>query len=76
MEHVTKDDPPIGLFYGGNKDAKVGGVHPDPTHSPVMGMMLAEKLKSVGVDVVLSYAGHPDANYKSSTEYLIDRLRK
>jgi hypothetical protein len=76
MEHVTKDDPPIGLFYGGDKDAKVGAEHKDPTHSPVMGMKLAEKLKSVNVDVVLSYTGHPDTKYKSSTEYLIDRLRK
>jgi hypothetical protein len=76
MEHVTKDDPPVGLFYGGDKDAKVGAEHKDPTHSPVMGMKLAEKLKSVNVDVVLSYTGHPDAKYKSSTEYLVDRLRK
>jgi acetyl esterase/lipase len=76
MEHVTKDDPPIGLFYTGAKDAKVGAIHPDPTHSPVMGMKLAEKLKSVGVDVVLSYNGNPDSNYKNAQVYLIDRLRK
>jgi acetyl esterase/lipase len=76
MEHVTKDDPQIGLFYTGAKDAKVGAIHPDPTHSPVMGMKLAEKLKSVGVDVVLSYNGHPDSNYKNAQAYLIDRLRK
>jgi acetyl esterase/lipase len=76
IEHVTKDDPPIGLFYGGDKDAKPGAEHKDPTHSPVMGMMLAEKLKSVGVDVVLSYTGHPDKQYPNSAAYLIDRLKK
>ena len=76
IEHATKDDPPIGLFYGGDKDAKVGGIHGDPTHSPVMGMKLAEKLKSLGVDVVLSYTGHPDSKYANAQAYLIDRLKK
>ena len=41
ISHVTKDDPPIGLFYGGVKGAKVGESHPDPTHSPVLGIKLA-----------------------------------
>src|SRR5262249_20400489 len=59
-EHATKQSPPIALFYTGSKDAAVGAVHPDPTHSPVMGMKLQEKLKGLGVDVVLSYTGHPD----------------
>ena len=76
IEHVSKDDPPIGLFYTGDKDAKVGGIHKDPTHSPVMGMKLAEKLKSVGVDVVLAYTGHPDPHYANAQAYLIERLRK
>src|SRR5438552_18067552 len=76
IEHVSKDDPPIGLFYGGDKDAKVGGSHKDPTHSPVLGMMLAEKLKMIGVDVVLSYTGHPDPQYPTAASYLIDRLKK
>ena len=76
IEHATKDDPPIGLFYTGDKDAKVGGIHKDPTHSPVMGMKLAEKLKSLNVDVVLSYTGHPDPRYKNSAAYLIERLKK
>ena len=76
MAHVTKDDPPIGLFYGGDKDAKVGGIHKDPTHSPVMGMKLAEKLKSIGVPVVLAYTGHPDATYANPQAYLIAHLKK
>ncbi len=76
MAHVTKDDPQIGLFYGGDKDAKVGGIHKDPTHSPVMGMMLAEKLKSVNVDVVFHSTGRPNAQYPNAQTYLIERLRK
>jgi acetyl esterase/lipase len=76
IEHVTKDDPPIGLFYGGEKDAKVGDSPKDPTHSPILGIKLEEKLKAVGVDVVLVYPGRPSEKYKNSAEYLIDRLLK
>jgi acetyl esterase/lipase len=76
IEHVTKDDPPIGLFYTGDKDAKVGGIHGDPTHSPVMGMKLQERLKAVGVDVVLAYTGHPDPRYANAQAFLIERLKK
>ncbi|MBI3407443.1 MAG: alpha/beta hydrolase [Planctomycetes bacterium] len=76
IEHATKDDPPIALFYGGVKGAKPGENHPDPTHSPVLGMKLAEKLKDLGVDVVLSYNGNPHPQYPSAQAYLIDRLKK
>jgi acetyl esterase/lipase len=74
IEHVSKDDPPIGLFYGGEKTAKVGDSPKDPTHSPILGLMLEKKLKAVGVDVVLVYPGRPHKKYKNSRDYLIDRL--
>jgi len=76
IEHATKDDPSIALFYTGAKDAKVGAEHPDLTHSPVMGMMLEKKLKSLGVDVVFHSTGQPNAQYKTAQAYLIERLRK
>ena len=74
IEHVTKDAPPIGLFYGGDKDAKVGDSPKDPTHSPILGIKLEEKLKATGVEVILVYPGRPSEKYKSSADYLIDRL--
>ena len=73
---ATKDAPPIALFYGGDKNAKVGDSPKDPTHSPILGIKLEEKLKALGVDVILVYPGRPSAMYKNSTDYLIDRLRK
>jgi acetyl esterase/lipase len=76
IEHVTKDDPPIGLFYGGDKDAKVGDSPKDPTHSPILGIKLEERLKEKGVDVTLVYPGRPNEKYTSSAAYLIDRLLK
>jgi hypothetical protein len=75
IEHVTKDDPPIALFYGGEKPV-VGDSPKDPTHSGIMGIKLEERLKSVGVDVILVHPGVTEPKYKNSTEYLIDRLLK
>lgn len=74
IELVTKDDPPIALFYGGDKNAKVGDSPKDPTHSPILGIKLEEKLKKTGVEVILVYPGRPGEKYKNSTDYLIERL--
>lgn len=76
MTHVTKDDPPIGLYYGGVKGAKVGEEHPDPTHSPILGLKLAEKLKATGIDVVFHSNTEPNKELPNTTAYLIDRLKK
>jgi len=76
IEHVTKDDPPIGLFYSGDKNAKVGDSPKDPTHSPILGIKLEEKLKATGVEVILVYPGRPSEKYKSSADYLIDHLTR
>jgi acetyl esterase/lipase len=74
IEHVTRDDPPVGLFYVGDKDAKAGDSPKDPTHSPILGIKLEEKLKAAGVEEVLVYPGRPSEKYKGSADYLIDRL--
>jgi acetyl esterase/lipase len=77
LEHVTKDDPPIFMNYAGQKvPPVVGEKQADPTHSAVMGLKLAEKLKSVGVEVILIYPGQTHPQYKSHVQFLIDRLRK
>ena len=73
IEHVSSDDPPIAMFYGGEVPV-VGSSPKDPTHSGIMGVKLAERLKSANVDVVLVHPGQPHPMYKSSTDYLIDRL--
>ena len=76
ISHVTKDDPPIGLYYGGEKGAKAGESRPDPTHSPVLGIKLAEKLKETGVEV--QFRSNTDANEKfpNATAFLIEYLKK
>ncbi|MDY3551492.1 alpha/beta hydrolase [Gemmata sp. JC717] len=76
IEHVTKDDPPIGLYYAGPKEPKPGEKDADPTHSPTLGIKLAEKLKATGVDVVYHSTAEPNAKLPTSQAYLIDRLKK
>lgn len=75
IEHVSDDDPPIGLFYGGEVPV-VGSSPKDPTHSGIMGVKLAERLQEKSVDVVLVHPGVKEPKYRNSTEYLIDRLTK
>jgi acetyl esterase/lipase len=75
IEHVSKDDPPIAMFYRGEVPV-VGASPKDPTHSGIMGVKLAERLKAVDVDVVLVHPGQSHPNYKNSADYLIDRLLK
>lgn len=76
ITHVTKDDPPIGLYYRGVKGAKVGEIHPDPTHSPILGIKLAEKLKEVGVEYVYHSTTEPNKEFPSTTAFLIAWLKK
>lgn len=76
FSHVSKDDPPIALFYGRQDTPPVvGTAQKDPTHSAVMGIKLAEKLKSVGVECVLVHQDQPHPKYKSSTDYLLEKLK-
>ena len=73
IEHVSKGDPPIAMFYGGEEPV-VGSSPKDPTHSGIMGVKLEERLKAVDINVVLVHPDRPHPAYKNSTEYLIDRL--
>jgi acetyl esterase/lipase len=76
ITHVTKDDPPIFLEYPSQKKPPVKGENQDdPTHSALLGMILMEKLKAAGVDAILVYPGQTHEKYKTSTDYLIDRLK-
>jgi acetyl esterase/lipase len=77
IEHLTKDDPAIFLDYGSQKVPPVKGEkQADPTHSALLGMLLEERMKAVGVEVILVYPGKTDPRYKNVTEFLIDRLKK
>lgn len=74
MSHVSKDDPPIAMFYGGAKPVK-GDKPRDPTHSAILGLMLEEKLKAAGVECVLVCPGRK-RQYRNAAAFLIERLKK
>jgi acetyl esterase/lipase len=75
MELASKDDPPIYLDYPNQKTPPVVGTEqPDPTHSAIYGIKLAEKLEPMGVEVVVSYPGQQDKRYGSTTNFLIEKL--
>lgn len=75
IELVSPDDPPIYLDYPNQKtEPVVGGTEKDPTHSAVYGLKLAEALQAAGVEAVLAYPGHEDANYGSIQEFLFRKL--
>jgi acetyl esterase/lipase len=76
IELVAKDAPPVGLYYGGVKGAKRGESHPDPTHSPMLGLLLSEKLRKLGVEHVLVYVDQPNAKLPNANAFLIEYLRK
>ena len=55
---------------------EVGQKEPDPTHSAMYGVGLAEVLDDAGVEVVLAYPGREDTKYGSLTKFLIAKLAK
>jgi acetyl esterase/lipase len=72
IELVTKDDPPVYLTFA---RAPGKGDDKDPTHSAVYGVKLAERMKEVGVECVVSYPGAPKSEYASGTAFLIAKLK-
>jgi acetyl esterase/lipase len=71
--HVTADDPPIALFYGGEVPV-VGSSPKDPTHSGIMGVKLAETLQKTGVEVLLVHPGQKSEQFPNAAAWLISKL--
>jgi acetyl esterase/lipase len=75
LAHVSKDDPPVFLEYPAQKKPPVKGEpQDDPTHSALLGLLLVERLRSARVEHILVYPGHPHEKYRTSADFLIDRL--
>ncbi len=76
MELVSKDDPNLFLEYPNQKTQPVyGGKEPDPTHSAIYGIEFAKHCKESGVECIVSYPGQPNAEFKSSVDFLIAKLK-
>jgi acetyl esterase/lipase len=75
IELVSQDDPAIYLDYPKQKKPpKIGENQPDPTHSAIYGIKLAEKLEAADVEVVLAYPTREDTQYGSLTEFITEKL--
>ena len=76
IELVSKDDPPVLLYY--SKDTQpptVGTRQPDPTHTAIYGIKLAEKMKAAGVEGVVAYADGDGGSYATIRKFLIEKLK-
>ncbi len=77
IELLSSDDPSMFLEYPNqNKPAKLGEHQDDPTHSALYGLQFAEAASKKKVEVIVSYPHQPNAQFKNSSAYLIDRLKK
>jgi hypothetical protein len=68
-EFVSKDDPPVYLFY--TSVPGIGQPQKDPTHTANFGVRLMEHCKSNSVSCELFYPGAPGNPRKSTADYLI-----
>jgi len=73
-ELVTKDDPPVYLFYG--SAPAIGQEQKEPTHTSNYGVKLQEHCREIGTECELVYPGAPEVKHKSIAEFLIETLKK
>ncbi|MBL9155760.1 MAG: DUF1080 domain-containing protein [Verrucomicrobiales bacterium] len=70
---VTKDDPPIYLYY--NTPPALGREEKDPTHTSNFGVKLQERCREAGVPCELYYPGTPDQTQATILDYLLAKLK-
>ena len=73
-ELVSKDDPPVYLYY--SSPPAIGQEQKDPTHTSNYGVKLQEHCREIGDECELVYPGAPDVKHKSIAEFLIETLKK
>jgi acetyl esterase/lipase len=73
-ELLTKDDPPVGLYYSSAPD--LGKPAKDATHSANFGAGLKEKSDKVGHACDLVYPGSTGSRHGSEVAFLIAHLRR
>lgn len=70
---VTKDDPPVYLYYGA--PPALGKEEKDPTHTSNFGVKLQERCREAGVACELYYPGTPDQTQATLLDYLLAKLK-
>ena len=76
IELISSDDPSLFLEYPNQKTEPVfGGNETDPTHSAMYGIEFAKRCKEMKVDCIVSYPNHMNAEFNSSVDFLIKKLK-
>jgi hypothetical protein len=70
---VTRDDPPVYLFY--TAAPGLGQNQKDPTHTSNFGVKLQERCREAGVACDLVYPGAPGVKHATIQDYLIATLK-
>jgi acetyl esterase/lipase len=76
IELVDKNDPPLYLDYANKNPPVLGESAPDPTHSPMYGVKLAERCKPQGVECIVTYKTAENKEYGSMVKFLIAKLNE
>jgi acetyl esterase/lipase len=72
-ELVTRDDPPVGLYY--SSPPNLGHDEKDPTHTANFGVKLKEHCDAHHVPCDLVYPGAPNVSYATDSDYIKAHLR-
>ncbi len=78
LTHLTKDDPPVFMTYGG-PDRDVTETTPPGTwvHHPRFGIRLKEIMDKMKMESHLKYPGAPEIKkYESGIDFIIKKLKK
>lgn len=77
ITHLTPDDPPIYLYYGGpNQPVDETTLWGTWVHHPIFGIKLKEAMDELGMECHLQYFdGPPVTEYKSHDEFIIRKLK-
>jgi hypothetical protein len=72
-ELVSRDDPPVGLFY--STPPNLGKDEKDPTHTANFGVKLKEHCDANQVRCELVYPGAPNIVHATDSDYVKAHLR-
>ena len=77
ITHLTQDDPPIYLHYGGpNKPVDETTLRGTWVHHPMLGIKLKEAMYYLEMECYLEYKdGPPVTEYKSQYDFIIQKLK-
>ena len=73
FELVTRDDPPVGLFY--STPPNLGKNEKDPTHTANFGAKLKEHCDEIKTPCELVYPGAPNVTHTTDSDYIKAHLR-